>query len=113
HPVDHRRELSRKGQLTDAHQLVVRPAVAADDRLLAPEEIADVRGTDGPRRGPAGDEAAALAERADRAFPRRLPHRLADDVDAALGRQLPRGDVRLGVARLADQLGGPEARRTL
>src|SRR6185503_4342878 len=106
HAVDHGSQLAREGERGDALELAVRPAIAAHQALLAPEEIADVRRPDGARRRAARHEAAALAERADAPLPRRRAHRLDDHVGAALAGESAHGGVPALIRRVVDQVIG-------
>src|SRR5262249_15424585 len=87
HSVHDRAQLAGERESRDRQEIIVRPAVRALDRLLAAEQISDIRLADRPRRRAASDQATALAESADRALPGSGAHRLDDDVDAALAGQ--------------------------
>src|SRR5688500_1169563 len=76
HPIDHRPELALEGQAGDPEQLVVRPAVAAEQLLLPAEEIPDVGRANRAGRRAAGHESAVLPEGADGPLPRAHADRL-------------------------------------
>src|SRR5574341_2695152 len=81
--VHDRLEAPREEQAHHVVELLPVRHRRAEDVDLLPEDLADVRLADRPRRRAAGDEPAALAQRAERLPPGRGADVLEDDVHAA------------------------------
>src|SRR5438105_2409030 len=103
-----RAQLPFECEIQHRDELIVRPAVAAENRVLSPKEVPNVSRANWTRGCTRCHQPATFAERADAAFPRTLTDRFDDDVRASFSSKPPNSAVPVLVCHVVDDLIRPE-----
>src|SRR3989442_370549 len=113
HAIDHRPDPSVPGGLHQGQEIRPGPPVRAEDGQLPPPDVADVGLGIVSRRGPAGEQAAALPKAPQAAHPGVGPGVVDHHVHPALACQAPDLAIELHLAVIDQVIGAerPEARQ--